>query len=254
MNKLNICTRIPVFTVLSAHSYRVYDALCYYNHPLSLFALAQILHESERSIKRAIKEIKEKGFWCIKFQVLTDVLIKDDIYCVIGNLNDVTLDNILSSKKYNNTYSTSINSACAQRTLWSMKVQIKEYLVSLLAKDVNKLRYCCKVLGVEDNASMDKQTMVDLLHDRILVRFVKYEMNKMGTAFFDKTEKELYNHYKSWLFKNKEWLRDEVKKVFTKWKYDPKEEMEAGAFLYMESLKIDMGEVNKKFSTHRNAG
>ena len=229
--------------------------LCHSNRPISLSSLASYLHESVCSVKRAVNEIQKKGLWLIKFEVLTEVLAKDDIY----NTNS-TLDNILLSKK-RNIDPTGKNSAC---TLRRMKVKIKEYLVSLLTKDEKKLRYWCRELGYSVNDSMDKEDLMVLLHDDYLVRFVKYHMTKVGTAFLDKTEKEFVKIFGYWLrtFK-KGWrsnykdaqqeLKEELVRLSQEEKYDPQEEIEANQAFYAEFLKIDWKGVPNRLEAYRTA-
>ena len=255
MNKTMYKYNLPVNTVLSTLAYRVYSVLCHSNRPISLSSLASYLHESVWSVKRAVNEIQKKGLWRIKFQILTDVLAKDDIY----NLTNNTLNDILLSKK-RNIHPTGINSACA---LWPMKVKIKEYLVSLLTKDMNKLRYWCREIGYSVNDSMNKEDLLVFLHDDYLVRFVKYHMTKMGTAFLDITEKELLKFFGYWLrtyrkgrrlnhTRVQEELREELDRVFPDGKYDPKEDMEVQALLYQEVEKIDMEEVCKRLESYKH--
>ena len=251
----------PICMVLSATSYRVYSVLNRNNRAISLSSLASILHKSIRSIKRAINEIQQKGLWSVKFQILTDILVKDSIYI----LTDNTLDNILSCKKRNND-PTGKNSACVDRR---MKGRIKEYLVSLLTKDEKKLRYWCRELGYSVNDSMDKEDLLILLHDDYLVRFVKYHMTKVGTAFLDKTEKEFVKIFGYWLrtFKKgcrpnykdvQKELKEEVDRVFPDVDNSQNEDTELDAELYEEVKKIDMEEVNKNLAaslvSHNNLG
>ena len=116
---------------------------------------------------------------------------------------------------------------------------------------------------------MEEKELLILLHDDYLVRFVKYHMTKVGTAFFDKTEKEFVKIFGYWLrtFK-KGWrpnykdvqkeLKEEVDRVIPDVDNSQNEDTELYAELYEEVKKIDMEEVNKNLAaslvSHYNLG
>ena len=156
---------------LSDSAFKVYCTLCVYNGPFTMTSLAIKLGKSERSISRAINEIKKHDLWLTKFQIQNDI----SVYNCINN----------TMVRGDNTYSPS-------RT----KVRVKDYIFSLLTRDAKRMRFICKLKGIAVDESTSKESLIEVLRPYI-IRFVNY-FYKPGSTFLDVTEMQMIKHFEYW--------------------------------------------------------